>query len=134
MVNFRPRSSFADSRFGSFLTTHWSVVLAAGQTGSPASRQALAKLCEAYWYPLYAYVRHRGYRVEEARDLTQEFFTRLLEKNYLGMADRERGKFRSFLLAMVNHFLANEWRRARAGKRGGGRTTLSLDFKAGERR
>ena len=134
MADSPKRSSVADSRCKSFLTTHWSVVLAAGQAGSPASRQALSTLCESYWYPMYAYVRRRGYRVEEARDLTQEFFTRLLEKDYLGMVDRQKGKFRSFLLAMFNHFLANEWRRAHAGKRGGGRTTLSLDFQMGERR
>lgn len=117
-----------------FATTRWSVVLAAGKDSSPDSRQALVTLCEAYWYPLYAYVRRRGYDAEEAQDLTQEFFTRLLEKDYVRAADPARGKFRSFLLSSLNHFLANEWRRERAQKRGGQQTILSLDFAAGEGR
>jgi RNA polymerase sigma factor (sigma-70 family) len=117
-----------------FATTHWSLVLAAGQRASPQSCQALATLCEAYWYPLYAHVRRRGYRADEAQDLIQEFFTRLLEKEYLRMADRGRGRFRSFLLAAVDHFLAKEWRRAHALKRGGQRVFVSLDFTAAEGR
>lgn len=117
-----------------FATTHWSIVLAAGRRDSPDSRQALATLCETYWYPLYAYVRRRGYRAEEAPDLTQEFITQLLEKESLAVANQERGKFRSFLLASMNHFLANERRRAKALKRGGGRFAVSLDFESAESR
>jgi hypothetical protein len=88
-----------------FTTTHWSVVLTAGQNASPDAEAALEKLCRAYWYPLYAYVRRRGHGPHDAQDLTQEFFARLLEKNYLGTVAREKGKFRSFLLASLNHFL-----------------------------
>jgi RNA polymerase sigma-70 factor (ECF subfamily) len=95
------------------------LVLAAGQRASPQSCQALAALCEAYWYPLYAHVRRRGYRADEAQDLIQEFFACLLEKEYLRVADRARGRFRCFLLAALDHFLAKEWRRAHALKRGG---------------
>jgi RNA polymerase sigma factor (sigma-70 family) len=110
-----------------FRTTHWSVVLLAGQGGSPEATEALEKLCRTYWYPLYAYIRRRGYDSQQAQDLTQEFLLHLLEKNYLARADRHRGKFRSFLLAALNHFLANDQRRGRAAKRGGGRPLLSLD-------
>ena len=117
-----------------FATTRWTIVLAAGKDSSPDSQAALVTLCEAYWYPLYAYVRRRGYSVDEAQDLTQEFFTRLLEKEYVKAADPQRGRFRSFLLASLNHFLANEWRREQAQKRGGSQTILSLDFAAGEGR
>lgn len=107
-------------------------MLAAGQDRSPAGRDALVTLCETYWYPLYAFVRRRGHAAEEAQDLTQEFFARLLEKESVASADPARGKFRSFLLSSLNHFLANEWRRARAQKRGGERPILSLDFQHGE--
>jgi RNA polymerase sigma factor (sigma-70 family) len=117
-----------------FATTHWSVVLAAGQGASPDARQALATLCQTYWYPLYAFVRRLGHAPADAQDLTQEFFARLLEKHYLRDADRRRGKFRSFLLASFKHFLANERDRARARKRGGGRKQVSLDFAVGESR
>ena len=117
-----------------FHTTHWSVVLAAGQARSPDSRRALETLCETYWYPLYAYVRRRGYSADDAQDLTQEFFARLLEKESLRVANRERGKFRSFLLGSLDHFLAKEWRRAGAQKRGGGHVLLSLDIEDAERR
>jgi RNA polymerase sigma-70 factor (ECF subfamily) len=119
---------------GRFATTHWSVVLAAGDRESPQARAALAELCAAYWHPLYAYVRRLGYGVDQAQDLTQEFFTRFLEKNYLREVDRERGKFRTFLLVSFRHFLANEYDRATAQKRGGGRSVLSLDFRKSERR
>ncbi|HEY5910542.1 MAG TPA: sigma-70 family RNA polymerase sigma factor [Verrucomicrobiae bacterium] len=84
-------------------------------------------LCRAYWYPLYAYTRRRGYGVEEAQDLTQEFFARLLSRHWLGQADNRRGKFRSFLLASLTHFLANEWRKTQTAKRGGGKTFLWLE-------
>ncbi|MCZ6792888.1 MAG: sigma-70 family RNA polymerase sigma factor [Planctomycetota bacterium] len=108
------------------------MVLAAGRTSSPGSRQALTTLCETYWYPAYAYVRKRGSRREEAQDLTQEFFVRLLEKDVLRSADPERGRFRSFLLGSLKNFLTNEWRDARAKKRGGSRVHLSLDFESAE--
>jgi RNA polymerase sigma-70 factor (ECF subfamily) len=118
----------------SFATTHWSLVVAAAHDSQPDAEAALATLCETYWYPLYYYVRRRGHRAEEAMDLTQEFFATLLEKEYLRAADRERGRFRSFLLASLTHFLAKEWRRASAQKRGGGRTPLPLDLQTGESR
>src|ERR1700730_15363333 len=117
-----------------FVTTHWSVVLAAGDKESAIARAALADLCATYWHPLYAFVRRLGYDVEESRDLTQEFFTRLLEKDYLKAVDRERGKFRTFLLSSFRHFLANEWDRTTAQKRGGGKAVLSLNFQASEER
>ena len=110
-----------------FTTTHWSVVLAAGQCGTAQSAQALELLCRTYWFPLYAFVCRRGYKEHEAQDLTQEFFARLLEKDYLRAVDRGKGKFRSFLLAALEHFLAKEWRRANAQKRGGGVSLLPLD-------
>jgi RNA polymerase sigma-70 factor (ECF subfamily) len=109
-------------------------VVAAGAQPSPESREALAALCGTYWYPLYAYVRRQGHTVQDAQDLTQEFFARLLEKNYVAAADRTRGKFRSFLLASLKHFLANEWRRGVAQKRGGSSVALPLDLEAGENR
>ena len=112
---------------GQFTTTHWSVVLAAAREPSPEAAQALAQLCHAYWYPLYAYVRRKGYDLADAQDLTQEFFARLLEKNYVGAADRRKGKFRSFLLASLEHFLAKEWKRAHRLKRGGGQTIIAWD-------
>jgi len=117
-----------------FETTRWSLVLAAGASESRESAAALAALCETYWYPLYAYVRRRGHPIDDAQDLTQEFFTRLLQKNDLALAQRERGRFRSFLLTSLKHFLANEWHRGRAEKRGGGRSLLSIDFGMAEDR
>src|SRR5437667_1881708 len=114
----------------SFATTHWSLVLSAGRPASPASAAALSTLCQRYWYPLYVYVRRTIRDIDEARDLTQEFFARLLEKNTLAHADPERGRFRSFLLTALKHFLINEWEKGQAQKRGGGRTTLALDFEA----
>jgi RNA polymerase sigma-70 factor (ECF subfamily) len=99
----------------------------AGQTGSPGATQALSQLCRTYWYPLYAYVRRRGYNPDDAQDLTQEFFARLLARNYLIAADQRKGKFRSFLLGALEHFLAKEWRRTQAQKRGGGQPVFSLD-------
>ncbi len=106
---------------GYFLTTHWTVVLEAGRTDTTRASEALAKLCQVYWYPIYAYVRQRGYSPADAQDLTQAFFARLLEKCALAHITRERGKFRSFLLTSLNHFLVDEWKRARAEKRGGQR-------------
>jgi len=110
--------------------THWSVVVAAGKTESPRAAAAMEELCHTYWYPLYAYVRRRGHAVEEAKDLTQEFFSRLIEKKWLSEADRSKGRFRTFLLTALNHFLANEWRRSHAAKRGGGKKIISLDDSA----
>jgi len=117
-----------------FATTQWTLVIAAGDPQDPESREALADLCEAYWYPLYVYLRRRGHPQEEAEDLVQGFFTQLLAKNYIKAADRERGRFRSFLLAALKNFAANEWDKKQALKRGGGATTLSLDFETAEGR
>jgi DNA-directed RNA polymerase specialized sigma24 family protein len=117
-----------------FATTHWSVVVEAGQEDSPKASQAMAHLCETYWYPLYAYVRRKGYAAPDAQDLTQEFFARLLARNYVAGADRQKGKFRSFLLGAFEHFLAREWRHAHAEKRGAGRAILSLDAVDAENR
>jgi len=114
-----------------FVTTHWSVVLTAGRSDTPRARAALETLCQNYWPPLYAYVRRRGHSVDEAQDLTQEFFLRLLEHNRVGTADPEKGRFRSFLLASMNHFLSDEWDKARAQKRGGGKVTF-LDLREAE--
>jgi RNA polymerase sigma factor (sigma-70 family) len=117
-----------------FTTTHWSVVLNAAEKTSPEADRALAQLCEVYWYPLYVYVRRQGYNADDAKDLTQEFFSRLLEKNYLRTIDRQKGKFRSFLLAAMEHFLAKHWRDSHRLKRGGGHTILSLDDDTAEGR
>jgi len=102
-----------------FATTHWSVVLAAQQGDSLQAAEVLEKLCRTYWYPLYVFIRRSGHDEEAAKDLTQGFFEHFLEKNYLRQVDREKGKFRSFLLASVKHFLANERDRANTSKRGG---------------
>jgi RNA polymerase sigma-70 factor (ECF subfamily) len=110
-----------------FNTTHWSVVLTAGQDSSPGAQQALEQLCRTYWYPLYTYVRSEGRSPEDAQDLTQEFFARFLERKYFQLANRERGRFRSFLLTSLKHFLVNEWERARAQKRGGANTVIPFD-------
>jgi len=110
-----------------FATTHWSVVLAAGHSRAPDAQGALEALCQAYWYPLYVYVRRRGYGVEEAQDLTQEFFARLLGKHWLAEADSRKGRFRNFLLTALNHFLVNEWHRSHAAKRGGSEVPIALD-------
>jgi RNA polymerase sigma-70 factor (ECF subfamily) len=117
-----------------FTTTHWSVVLSARDSDSPQAAAALEKLCRTYWYPLYAYVRHQGNDETSAKDLTQEFFFRLLQKHRLDQVQRERGRFRSFLLASMKHFLADEWDKARAQKRGGGQAVLSLDDTTAEDR
>ena len=117
-----------------FATTQWSIVLAAGDIHHKASREALAQLCERYWYPLYAYVRRRVPERHEAQDLTQTFFSYLLEKQTIAQADRNRGRFRAFLLTALDHFLCNEWYKTRAAKRGAGRAELSLDFDSGESR
>ena len=117
---------------GRFATTRWSLVLAAGHKSSARSIEALATLCETYWYPVYAFIRRQGHDADAARDLTQEFFARVLEKNYFGAADPTRGRFRAFLLASTRHFLSNERDRARALKRGGATPPLSLDVETAE--
>jgi RNA polymerase sigma-70 factor (ECF subfamily) len=115
-----------------FATTHWTVVLAAGKRHTPQSDGALEELCRTYWFPLYAYVRRRGYSKEDAEDLVQAFFARFLEKNYLAGLSAERGRFRAFLLAALKHFLANEWDKSQAQKRGGGAAHLSLDWQTAD--
>ncbi|MBI2925522.1 MAG: sigma-70 family RNA polymerase sigma factor [Verrucomicrobia bacterium] len=110
-----------------FATTRWTVVVNAGDSRSPEQSDALAQLCSAYWYPVYAYIRRHGASVEDAKDLTQEFFARLLAQNFLDRADREKGKFRWFLLGAVRHFLSAERRREAAAKRGGGQSHVPLD-------
>ena len=112
----------------SFQTTHWTLVLQAGQTlSSESARQALAALCEAYWPPLYAFLRHRRYNSADAQDLVQGFFVQLLAQNALSRADREKGRLRTFLLASLQNFLSNEYDRAHALKRGGGHEIVSFD-------
>src|SRR5262245_8403670 len=117
-----------------FRTTHWSVVLTAGHQNSPASSQALAKLCSTYWYPLYAYVRRRGHDAHQAEDLTQEFFARLLQRNFLQNVAPDKGRFRSFLLASLKNFLANEWDRAQTQKRCGGVAPIPFEQISAESR
>jgi DNA-directed RNA polymerase specialized sigma24 family protein len=120
---------------GAFATTLWSLVLRAQEgDGSEGGVQAISKLCQVYWYPLYAYVRRSGYSHHDAEDSTQEFFTRLLSEDFLAGVDRKKGRFRSFLLASLKHFLANEWKRANRIKRGGGKLFLSLDDDCAEKR
>lgn len=116
-----------------FATTQWTQVLHAGRSDSTSAREALGQLCQIYWYPLYAYARRRGNSPADAEDLTQGFFARLLELNSLAAVRREKGKFRSFLLASLNHYLSDEWDRARAQKRGHGRV-ISLDANLAEER
>lgn len=113
-----------------FATTQWSVVIAAGQDSSPGSREALAALCKTYWAPLYAYVRRRVPDVNEAQDLTQAFFAELLDKNYVGQAEQQRGQFRAFLITAFKHFLSKEWEKRKAQKRGGGKAPIPLDFRS----
>ncbi len=115
-----------------FLTTHWSVILAAKDRASPDGAQALEILCQTYWYPVYALIRGSGHSPEDAEDLTQGFFARLLAKDFLKVVEPERGRFRSFLRMAVKRFLAHEWQRARADKRGGGRAPLNFDMRLAE--
>jgi len=117
-----------------FVTTHWSVVLTASGADTTRAHEALSSLCETYWYPLYAYARRRGHSPEDAQDLTQEFFARLLEKHWLARADREKGKFRSFLLMAMKRFLANEWDKAQTLKRGGHVRLVPFQFDTAETR
>ena len=115
-----------------FATTEWSLILAAADSQDPNAQGALASLCQIYWHPVYAYIRRRGYQRDMAQDLTQGFFTQLLEKQYIQSARFERGRFRSFLLASVKNYLSNEWDREQAQKRGGGKSGISLDFNGAE--
>jgi RNA polymerase sigma factor (sigma-70 family) len=117
-----------------FAPTRWSLVLVARGGDAPDADSALAALCQAYWYPLYAYARRRGHRADDAQDLTQGFFAQLIDKHYLDAADAERGRFRSFLLTAFKRYLSKEQLHAMASKRGGGTKILSLDFEAGEGR
>jgi DNA-directed RNA polymerase specialized sigma24 family protein len=119
---------------GVFNTTHWSVVVSAANPDAKGSDRALQELCGTYWYPLYAYLRRRGYREHDAQDLTQDFFAHLFERKALHRVDREKGRFRSFLLGSLNYFLADERDRTNAQKRGGGRELLSLDAQDAEER
>lgn len=119
---------------GQFPTTRWSLIIATREQPTTQATDALARLCNSYWYPLYAYVRRRCSRIEDAQDLTQGFFACLLEKNYLRDFDRERGRFRTFLLTAFRHFLANERDRERTQKRGRGQIPISLDMQEAERR
>jgi RNA polymerase sigma factor (sigma-70 family) len=131
---FRESESGITGSARAFASTHWSLVLAAGKDGSPDARAALEKLCRLYWYPLYSFVRLSGYAPLDAQDLTQGFFLQLLQKNYLDAVDPRKGKFRSFLLASLKHYLSNERDRARAQKRGGGQVPISIDEQDAEGR
>ncbi len=113
---------------GQFATTHWSLVLEAGNGANEGSHRALEKLCRAYWPPLYAYVRRRVTDIHQAQDLTQAFFERLLDKRYLADAAPDRGRFRSFLITAFQHFLSKEWDKAKTRKRGGSHSIFSVDF------
>lgn len=126
--------SIAGTHGGTFATTHWSVVLKACAHQLPEAAEALEKLCRLYWYPLYAYTRRRGYQPEDAQDLTQAFFAHLLSKDFLRGVRPEKGRFRSFLLACLQHFLADEWEKAHAAKRGGARPEILLDWAEAENR
>jgi len=116
-----------------FQTTRWTLVQAAAINPTGDSRRALSTLCQTYWQPVYAFIRRNGYDPDQSQDLTQGFFALMLEKNYLIHADQKRGRFRSFLLTAVKHFLVNEWDRANALKRGGGQATVSIDLIEAER-
>jgi len=122
------------ARHDTFATTHWTAVIAAGRRSTPQSEKALAELCGNYWYPLYAYVRRRGNTREDAEDLTQSFFAKFLERNYLDGLSAEKGRFRAFLLASLKNFLANEWHKSRRQKRGGSSPVLSLDWQSADSR
>src|SRR5438105_14244918 len=111
-------ASEVSSRPDVFATTHWSVVQLAARSDTTRAQRALSDLCSAYWYPLYVYVRRQGFNPEDAQDLTQEFFAKFLSKNHLAELAPNRGRFRSFLLACLKNFLANEWDKSRAAKRG----------------
>jgi DNA-directed RNA polymerase specialized sigma24 family protein len=129
-----PNPAPETARGARFAATSWTNVLAAQQQGTPEAEAALETLCRTYWYPLYAYLRRKGQDPHKAQDLTQEFLYRLIKENYLGAADRRRGKFRSFLLAALNHFVSNQRDYERAVKRGGRMSFVSLDDTGSESR
>lgn len=122
------------SQNAAFNTTHWTTVLEAGDAASPAAQAALERLCSAYWYPLYAHVRRRGHGPNDAAELTQEFFATLLRRNSLSRVDRDKGRFRTFLLTSLDYFLYDESARAHAAKRGGGQSPIPLDALDAEQR
>ncbi len=126
--------SFHENHKEAFATTRWNIIVAAGQGSDKQVEMAMDELCQTYWYPLYAHVRRRGHSKEDAEDLTQAFFARLFEKNFLDGLNPERGRFRFFLLAALKHFLANEWDKSQRQKRGGGVELLSLDWQDAESR
>jgi DNA-directed RNA polymerase specialized sigma24 family protein len=126
-----PESAVTDDIF---VTTRWTVVQAAGRRSTPQSERAMEEICQTYWFPLYAYVRRRGHSKENAEDLTQEFFRQLLEHRWIENADRTKGKLRAFLITALKRFMAKEWRKASAGKRGGGVPCLSMDADLAESR
>jgi RNA polymerase sigma factor (sigma-70 family) len=128
--NISPVRSGADK----FVTTHWSMVLAAGDTSASQHEQALSELCDTYWFPLYMYLRRRGYNAHQAEDYTQGFFTKMLDKHYLRKVGPKPGKFRSFLLAALKHYVADEHDHIKAIKRGGKRDIKSFDFNSAERK
>ena len=125
--------SSADASASRFQSTHWSLVLAA-RADSPQGHEALSRLCQIYWYAVYVFIRRRGEEAEPAKDLTQEFFSRLLDKQYLRTADPERGRFRTFLMSCVDHFLSNERKKERALKRGRNYSFVPLDEPLAEER
>ena len=133
--SYRTSKTSAEAHSPVFVTTHWSVVLAAAaNSDTDKAQEALEKLCRNYWYPLYAYVRRRGQSAQDAQDLTQAFFARLLERHWLESADRERGRFRTFLLTAMQRFLCDEWDRMRAQKRGGGAAHVPVQLDDAESR
>ncbi len=127
-------SDFDPAPRAALVTTHWSAVIRAGDKDSPEAREALAELCQTYWYPLYAFIRRQGCSPHDAEDLTQEFFARLIEKDFVADARREKGRFRTFLLTALKRFLANEWDRQHAQKRGGFQRLVSIDQDLAESR
>src|SRR4030095_3816788 len=131
-MNLPDSSGVVPSGVASFDTTHWSVVAAARDGDSRVATTALEKLCRAYWYPIYSYIRRKGVPAPDAEDVTQEFFCRLIDKTHRASVDLSYGRFRSFLLSSINHLLANEWDKARTLKRGGGHEIISLDAEEAE--
>jgi RNA polymerase sigma-70 factor (ECF subfamily) len=129
-----PEPRVTDKSAPWFASTQWGTVLSARDTDDPAAHDALERLCQTYWPPLYAYARHHGHAPHDAEDLTQAFFHRLLDRHFLAQVDPLKGRFRSFLVVAMNHFLANEWDHAHAVKRGGRVTFLPLDATAMEER
>lgn len=133
-MNLQPSAHPADTQSDIFATTRWTVVLAAGERATPQSERALEEICQSYWFPIYAYIRRRGRSKADAEDLTQEFFRRLLDGHWIERADPRKGRLRAFLVTALKHFLAKEWRRDTAQKRGGGRPHGSIDTGTGEAR